>query len=134
MEPAELDAAMPPAVRRVMRTGVISLPETASLAQVRRAMLQHDVHAILIVSRLGTRPLGWVTATGLLAYGSGDPACIRAVEAISEDPTRIEPGASVLEAARLLCDPGVGRLLVAEGPADAPQGVITDLDVLRALP
>ena len=52
-------------VRAIMRPGVISIPEDASLRQAMRAMAAHAVHAVLIVgardgtpTRVGHRPRG----------------------------------------------------------------------------
>jgi hypothetical protein len=77
-----------------------------------------------------------VTATGLLAYCErGHRRASLPVEAISEGPRADRAGEPrVLDAAGDALAGRRRRLLVADGPADAPQGVITDLDVLRALP
>jgi CBS domain-containing protein len=55
-------------VREFMRPGVIAVSEDASLRQAERAMVRHGVHAILLLGRQNGRPLGWVTARGLLPW------------------------------------------------------------------
>ena len=67
-EYGSFDQASEAEVRDVMRSGVVAVPEDASLRQVRRAMRSHSVHAVLVVSSSHGQPLGWITARGLLAW------------------------------------------------------------------
>lgn len=52
-------------VSEVMRRGVVTVAE-ASVLQARRALQAHGVHAVLVVERSHGRPLGFITARGLL--------------------------------------------------------------------
>ena len=117
-------------VRDFMRPGVIALPEDASLRQAERAMVRHDVHAILILDRTRARPLGWVTARGMLRWINHDLGLVQAGQAVSETPTYIEPGATAHDAVQALADGTVSHLLVARAADQTPQGVVTDLDVI----
>lgn len=49
-----------------MRPGVVTVAEDASVLQARRALQAHGVHAVLVVERSHGRPLGFITARGLL--------------------------------------------------------------------
>lgn len=117
-------------VRAFMRPGVVSVAEDASLHQVQRAMIAHGVHAVLITAP-GGGPLGWITAAGLLPWLSKEPAGYSAKAAICEPVAYIPPGASARDALRALSEPGVGHLLVSPRGAASPQGVVSEIDLVR---
>ena len=118
-------------VRAIMRPGVISMPEDASLRQAMRAMAAHAVHAVLIVGARDGAALGWVTARGVLAWLTRDAALAPAAIAITEPAVCIEPAASAADVVRLLAETGATHLLVAYHPGVPPQGVVGELDIVR---
>jgi CBS domain-containing protein len=118
-------------VRAIMRPGVISIPEDASLRQAMRAMAAHAVHAVLIVGARDATPLGWVTARGVLAWLTRDAALAPAAIAITEPAVWIEPTASAAEVVRMLADTGATHMLVAYQPDVPPYGVVGELDIVR---
>ena len=77
-----LTARLDIAVRRIMRPGVVSIAEDASLRQVQRTMLSHGVHAVLVTAAAGGRPLGWITSRGVLDH-------------LVEDATRVTAGGAI---------------------------------------
>lgn len=118
-------------VRNFMRPGVVTVAEDTSLRQTQRAMVSHVVRAVLVTERLQGRPLGWVTARGLLPRLQEDLSLVPASMAIDEPATVIEPSASAADALQALNVPGVTHLLVAR-TADGPaQGVVSELDLIR---
>lgn len=117
-------------VREFMRPGVIAVSEDASLRQAERAMVRHGVHAILLLGRQNGRPLGWVTARGLLPWMTEELSLVPASRGVTETPTYIEPAATAHEALRALSEPGVSHLLVSRLPGEPPQGVVVDLVAL----
>ena len=116
-------------VRAFMRPGVVTLSEDASLLQVQRAMIAHDVHAVLITAVGG--PLGWVTAGGLLPWLSNEPALYPARSAITEQVAYIPPGASAREALQALSDSAISHLLVSPRAAASSHGVVGEIDLVR---
>jgi CBS domain-containing protein len=116
-------------VRALMRPGVVTVAEDASLVQVQRAMVAHGVHAVLIMAPGG--PLGWVTAAGLMQWLDKEPALYPARVAVTEKVAFIPPGASAREALQRLTDSDVGRLLVSARADAAPQGVVSQIDLVR---
>jgi len=113
-----------------MTPGVVTIVEDASVRQARRAMRAHGVHAVLVVGRSQGRPIGWVTARGLLSWAERDETMAFAREAVTEAPTSIDPSASVREAVRAISQPGVTHLLVQHHPDRLPEGVISEVDLL----
>ena len=112
-----------------MRPGVVTVAEDASLHQVQRAMVAHGVHAVLITAAGG--PLGWVTAAGLMPWLDKEPALYPAGSAITETVAYIPPGASARDALQVLSNAGVGHLLVSPRTAASPQGVVSEIDLVR---
>ena len=122
-----LDAA----IRDVMRPGVIVISGHASVARAQRALLAHDVHAILVLDDAGGHPLGWATSRGLLRWADRDTALCSARDAVTEAPVAIDPSATAREALALLERADATRLLVVRGDGSVPEGVVADVDLLR---
>jgi CBS domain-containing protein len=118
-------------VREIMTPGVVTIVEDASVRQARRAMLAHRVHGVLVVGRSEGKPLGWVTARGLLGWVGRDESIAAAREAITESPSSIGPSVRVSDAVRELSQPGVSRLLVQRRPDVLPEGVVSEVDLLK---
>ena len=119
-------------VSEIMTAGVVSLPDDASLRDACRAMDRHSVHAILVVGNGGVHR-GFVTAPGLLARRGMDVDLLPLAEALDEPAIEVPPTASVESAAALLDAPGTSHLLVCRGDGRPPEGIVTALDVIRAL-
>jgi len=118
------------AVSSVMTPGVLTIVDDAPLRHVLRAMSAHGVHAILAISRGDGRPLGWVTDTGLLPFLGQDDSMVVARAAVSEPIVLIAPGAPCSEAIEALRRPEVSHLLVSAGKGEAPEGVVSALDLI----
>ena len=124
------DDHMETPVRTLMTPGVVTIAEDAALRHVHRAMISHSTHAVLVVARTEGRPLGWVTAKGLLTWVGRDQSVATARDAIIEQPVTIDPSATAADALTALSQPGVSHLLVCR-PSDAtPEGVISALDLV----
>jgi CBS domain-containing protein len=117
-------------VRHIMTPGVVSIPEDTSLRQVYRAMTAHSVRAVLVVGRTEGRPLGWVTARGLLGWIDKDESLASARDAITERATFIDPSATAREAVVALLQAGVSHVLVRRADDSMPEGVVSDLDLV----
>jgi len=117
-------------VRDIMTPGVISIPEDASLRQAYRAMVAHSVRAVLVVGRAEGRPLGWITARGLLGWIGKEASLPAARDAITERATWVEPGATAREASVALLQAGVSHVLVRKAEDAMPEGVVSDLDLI----
>jgi len=116
-------------VRQVMTTGVVTIPADAPLREVPRTLIRHRIQSVLVVEQTTGKPLGWVTARGLLSRITED-ATLCAGDAITQEPASIQPWATVREALTALQQPGVSQLLVGRIPGIPPQGVLSDLDVI----
>jgi CBS domain-containing protein len=117
-------------VRDFMRPGVVTIPEHASLLDAKRALVAHSTHAVLVLGADAGRPLGWVTAGGLLGWLERDLAAIPAERAITEPPHFIAPDDSAADALRALAEPGVTHLLVGSIAGGPAHGVVAAIDVV----
>jgi len=118
-------------VSEIMRPGVITIGQHATLLQAKRAMVRHGVHAVLVSSTDSGLPLGWVSADGLLAWLERDLTTVPAAQAITEPAHFIEPAASARDALELLEKPGVSHLLVRPAAGGAPHGVVAPMDLVE---
>jgi CBS domain-containing protein len=117
-------------VRDFMTPGVLTIAEDASLRHVYRAMVAHSVHAVLVLGRSGGRPVGWVTARGLLGWIGRDQSLVSAREAITERAVTVEPSASAREALTAISQAGTSHLIVCRESGVAPEGVVSELDLV----
>jgi CBS domain-containing protein len=117
-------------VRDIMRPGVITMAERASLLEAKRAMVRHGVHAILIVGEGDGRALGWVSADGLLAWLQRDLSDISAAQGVTEPARRIDLDATARDALEALLDSGVSHLVVTADGSGMPHGVVGAMDLV----
>jgi CBS domain-containing protein len=123
-------------VRDIMRPGVVTVAQTASLLQVHRAIAGHGIHAVLVVDEHDGLPLGWVTARRALELADRDPHLTAAGSAVTEPPVTVSPSATARKARELLLETGTTHLLVchgAPGGAGGTEGVVSDPDVVALL-
>ena len=120
-------------VRDVMTPGVVSIPADASLRHAYAAIDAHGIHAVLVVERKSGAPMGWVTASGLLHWALRGSRQHSAGQAVCEPVHRVSPSATVAEAAEILSRPGVSHVLVAHHGDSVPEGVVSDIDVVRLI-
>jgi CBS domain-containing protein len=120
-----------PLLEEVMRPGVIVIAGDASVAHAQRALLAHGVHAILVLARDTHAPIGWITSHGLLRWCERDIALAPAINAVTEPPVVLSPSASARQALEALEREGCSRVLIARRPDGLPEGVVSDVDLLR---
>jgi CBS domain-containing protein len=117
-------------VRTIMRAGVISVPSDASIGQVQRALVAHNVHAVLVVDAQTGDTVGWATARGVLEHMLADTALTPAYAAVTEPAEFVEPAASAEDALRRMLATGCQRLLVRRHAASPPEGVVSEMDLV----
>ena len=117
-------------VRNIMTPGVVAISEDTSLRDAYRALIAHSVHAILVVGRINGKPLGWISARGLLDWLTREPTGVYARDAITHEPASIQPTATAREALTAIQQPRISQLIVASRPGVTPQGVVSDVDLI----
>ena len=128
--PAAAQERLTTPVSDIMRPGVITMAEGASLLQAKRAMIRHGVHAVLIIGEGDGRALGWVSADGLLAWLERDLDALPAAQVITESARRIDADATAHDALEALIASGVSHLVVTSPGSDIPHGVVGAMDLV----
>ena len=124
---------MPKLVRDLMHPGVFTCQPEASLGQVAVMLTQYKVHALIVIDR-EERPVGIISDYDLLAgeWLSVDDESLStmrqltAQDLMSYPVDTIEADMSVKDAARILIEKDISRLLVTEN--NQPVGVISTTD------
>lgn len=125
-------------VRDLMHRGLITCRQGTSLGEAALLLHNHHIHSLIVADRDG-RPVGILSDFDLLAgeWLSADSetlATMRKITAgdlMSYPITSVEASVSVQEAARLMLDKEIGRLLVTED--SVPVGVIASSDFVASI-
>jgi CBS domain-containing protein len=120
-------------VADVMSHGLVACRDTATVRQAARLMSDRRTRSLVVVAADG-RPLGVVTGTDLLPFVGGE-AGDHAVSGLMHPPITIEPGASLREAADLLLEHEIHRLVVVDpdAPDSLPLGVVATTDIVAEM-
>jgi predicted transcriptional regulator len=118
-------------VSHIMTKDIISVKPNASVSEVASTMTKNEVGAV-VVTKQGT-PVGIVTEVDILKRCCIGKACAQELEAkeiMSTPLITIKADAAIGEAAKMMTDKKIRRLLVTERGKIV--GLITEKDVLRA--
>ena len=125
-------------VRDLMHRGVLTIHQTASLGQVAVLLAQNHVHALVVVDR-DNRPMGILSDYDLMAgeWLSQDTSSLDTMRKLCAGDLMSYPIISVAsdaplkEAAQLLIEKDVSRLVVTEG--GKPVGMIAGSDFVASI-
>ena len=116
-------------VRDVMSPGVLAVSGELTAGACAEAMHARRTHAVLVINPVTSEPIGWVSHRDVLMHVLEDPLLTLASASVSQQPTWIEPSASVEEAVRRMQEEDVTHLLVGE-PGTIAEGVVSSWDVV----
>ena len=120
-----------------MHPGVISCPPDATLQTVARMMASYGVHAVLVHGHTESADTdGWGVITDwqlLQAAATGDVHAIRAAAVATSPVVGIETSEPLQGALELMASTGSSHVLAVERHSRRPVGVVSTLDVVRAL-
>jgi CBS domain-containing protein len=125
-------------VRDLMHPGLLTCRPEATLGQVSVLLTRHHVHALVVADRDG-RPIGIVSDYDLLAgewlsadsQGLATMRNLTAGELMSSPIDTIEAGMLLGQAAQMLLEKDINRLLVTE--KGVPSGVISTSDFVSSI-
>lgn len=125
-------------VRDLMHRGLITCRQNAALGQVAVMLYQHHVHALVVVDRDG-RPVGLLSDFDLLAgeWLSADADSLAAMRKLTAGDlmsfpiTSVEADLPLNEAARVMIDKEINRLLVTENGKAA--AIISSSDFVASI-
>jgi CBS domain-containing protein len=121
----------------VMSRGVISCPPETPLRVVARIMATHSVHAVFVFERLeddyAPHLWGVVSDLDLVAATQLDLDELTARATAVTPLVTVDAGSTLGEAGSLMAQYGIAHLAVADTASSLPIGVISTLDIARAI-
>ena len=120
----------------LMASDPIVVAAELSVAKVAKVLTDYDVGGLPVVDTTG-RLIGVVSQTDLLgllasSHSSFDSMALSARDVMSQPAVTIRGSASLREAAQLMMERHLARLVVVGDDTDMALGVISDSDVVRA--
>ena len=120
-------------VRDCMHHGVLTCGPGDSLQEVAAIMANHRVHAVVITSGNGARPIGIVSDLDVLSALTRPGGAATAGD-LAGDPVITVPSTLPLrQAAELMVRHRAHHVVVADPEHHTPVGVVSTLDVARVL-
>jgi CBS domain-containing protein len=118
----------------LMHKGVIACKPETPMTEVVRIVSDTDVHAILVMDE-DNHVLGIISHTDIIRFFGEDLAPHTAQEIMSQPVVDIEAGRTAREAAGLMLERDIDRLLVVEVQGDRrrPVGVISTTDLVKEM-
>ena len=117
-------------VRDIYHKGVIFCKPDTPLQEVIRVMADTDIHAIIVSTDETAKPMGVVSHTDAITRYGEDLTRIHASEVMTPDVITVREDAPVAEAAELMLQSRIHRLLVVD-EKDTPLGILSTTDVIR---
>lgn len=136
MSGAEIDLARI-RVGDVIVPGIVSCRPESSAREVAETMAAKGIHCVVVVDLLQGQggALGWgvISDLDLASVAAGELEQITAAGIAATEPVRVKATDSLEQASRQMVEHQVTHVLVEEGDPARPMGVISTLDVARAL-
>jgi CBS domain-containing protein len=124
-------------VRSAMQLGVVYCLPEEDLPTLARMMAERSIHSVVVggVERAPGDPRpSWAIVSDLdLMRGLREPAGARVAGDIATEVVAVRPSDTLETAARLMTEHGTAHLVVASPDSGLPVGVISTLDVARAV-
>lgn len=123
-----------PAVE-AMHPGVLTCPVDAPLSEVARIMASERVHCVVVMSETTEEPLwGVVSDLDLVAAASVRDVAEQSAGGSAATPVvMIGPDDPLIRAAQLMTEHGTAHVVVVDPETGLPIGVLSTLDVARAV-
>jgi CBS domain-containing protein len=126
-------------VLNAMQLGLIECPPEADLATVARLMAENRIHCVIVsgIERHDRRgeQLDWGIVSDLDLMAGLRPECADATagELAASDVVIADPGDSLEHAAQLMAEHDTTHLVVVSASTGRPVGIVSTLDVARAM-
>ena len=118
-------------VKHIMTKEIISVDINVSMSEVGSTMVKNNIGAVVVTKN--EKPIGIITEVDIIKRCCIGKVCseeLKAEEVMASPLITIEADAAIGEAAKMMSDKDIRRLLVSEKGRIV--GIITEKDVLRA--
>ncbi len=124
-------------VRELMAPNPVAIQAESSLADVAETLAEFDVSGLPVVDRSGA-VIGVISQTDIVRLRAGSMPTsgwhgLLVRDLMTHPAITVSPSASLQEAARLMTEHRVHRLVVVAEPDGGPVGVISESDVVREI-
>jgi len=124
-------------VGEVMRLGVVGCTPDTPLSEVARLMSAHRIHCVVVGGRTedhqGTRLIWGVVSDLDLARAVAAGQELTAGQVAATEPVTASPFDSLADVAQVMGDHDIAHLVVVDAKDAEPMGVISTLDIARAV-
>lgn len=126
-------------VGQAQHVGIVDCPPQTSVLEVARLMADHGVHCVVVDGLArdshGGERLVWgvVSDKDLMSAVADGRLEQQAGQLAATEPVSVAPGDDLQRAAQLMAEHDCSHLVVADESSCRPVGVISTLDVARAL-
>jgi|1186.fasta_scaffold50837_2 CBS domain-containing protein len=123
---------VPATVRDAMHAGIVTCPPSSTVEEIAAILAERQIHCVLVAGRDGC---GWgiVSDLDLMRAVAARRHELTAAQLASMEVVTVGPGEELAEAARRMAEHEVAHLAVSEAPTAQPIGVLSTLDVARAI-
>ncbi|HET6864301.1 MAG TPA: CBS domain-containing protein [Solirubrobacteraceae bacterium] len=115
-------------VRDCMHAGMFTCAPEDPLRHVASVMANHKVHAVVMTSGSGDRPIGVLSDLDVVTALAIGADCT-AAEAAGTEPVTVSSDDPLRTAAQLMSEHGVSHLVVVDRASGYPLGVLSTLDI-----
>jgi CBS domain-containing protein len=118
----------------IMHAGVITCPPEATLRTVASILAEHRIHAVVVAGTDEQAAIAVVTDRDVVwshSHGKLDDVCAR--DAASQPTVTVRAAADLRRAAELMAHFGTSHVLVTETGGTRPVGILSSLDLARAI-
>ena len=126
-------------VRELMTRNVVSVQEEMSLKEVAEVMSYYRISGVIVLDK-NKKPVGVISERNIVkALTEGANSSAKAREIMSTTFFTIDPNATIRDAAKIMKENRIRRLLVFPGGQGAgridriPEGIISVKDIIREL-
>ena len=127
-------AAPPRTVAEAMHPGVVTCPPETSLRAVAGLLAEHRIHAVVVAGDEEDAPIAVVTDRDVIwSQSRGELDLVSARDAASEPTVTVRADAGLPRATELMAHFGTTHVVVTESGGGRPVGILSSLDVARAI-
>lgn len=121
-------------VTSIMKSPVVSIEGNKSVAEALHRMQEMGISSILVTPAATGEPRGIMTKRDIISkvVSQGkDPATLKVQDVMTTGLITVPPDCSLQDAAALMMEKGIRRVLVGRGAAII--GIVSDTDIFRAV-
>lgn len=121
-------------VTSIMKSPVVSIEANKTVAEALHRMQEQGISSIIVTSATSNQPQGIVTKRDIISKVVSlgkDPQKLKAQDVMTSGLITVPPDCPLRDAAALMTEKGIRRVLVSRGGEII--GIVSDTDIFRAV-